>query len=143
MLVGKTRPPEERMIQVDEKETVRRFYFIQRHSIREIAQELHHSRKTVKKAITDASVPEYHLTVPRTSPVMDPFKSIIERWLEEDKSQPKKQWHTAHRIYTRLVGEHNFTGGSPRGLTTSGERTVRQYVSRLKPNFQEIFIPSG
>jgi len=63
---------------------------------------------------------------------MDPFKAIIERWLEEDKSQPKKQRHTAHRIYTRLVGEHNFTGG---------ERTVRQYISRLKPNFQEMFIP--
>jgi transposase len=115
------------MIQVDEKETIRRLYFIQRHSIREVSKELHHSRKTVKKAITDASVPEYHLTVPRTSPVMDPFKSIIERWLEEDKNQPKKQRHTAHRIFTRLVGEHNFTGG---------ERTVRQYVSRLKPNFQ-------
>jgi len=120
------------MIQVDEKETIRRLYFIQRHSIREIARELHHSRKTVKKAIADASVPEYHLTTARSCPVMDPFKSIIERWLEEDKSQPKKQRHTAHRIYTRLVGEHNFTGG---------ERTVRQYVSRLKPNFQEIFIP--
>jgi len=120
------------MIQVDEKENIRRLYFIQRHSIREIARELHHSRKTVKKAIADASVPEYHLTTARSCPVMDPFKSIIERWLEEDKSQPKKQRHTAHRIYTRLVGEHNFTGG---------ERTVRQYVSRLKPNFQEIFIP--
>ncbi len=120
------------MIQVDEKETIRRLYFIQRHSIREIAKELRHSRRTVKKAITDASVPEYHLTVPRTSPVMDPFKAIIERWMEEDKSQPKKQRHTAHRIFTRLVGEHNFTGG---------ERTVRQYVSRLKPNFQEMFIP--
>ena len=120
------------MIQVDEKETIRRLYFIQRHSIREVAKELRHSRRTVKKAITDASVPEYHLTVPRISPVMDPFKAIIERWLEEDKSQPKKQRHTAHRIYTRLVGEQNFTGG---------ERTVRQYVSRLKPNFQEMFIP--
>ncbi len=76
------------MIQVDEKENIRRLYFIQRHSIREIAKELRHSRRTVKKAITDASVPEYHSTVPRTSPVMDPFKAIIERWLEEDKSQP-------------------------------------------------------
>ena len=120
------------MIQVDEKETIRRFYFIQRHSIREIARELNHSRKTVRKAITDASVPEYHLTVPRISPVMDPFKGVIERWLEEDKSAPKKQRHTAHRIYTRLVGEHNFIGG---------ERTVRQYVSRLRHNFREMYIP--
>ena len=120
------------MIQVDEKENIRRLYFIQRHSIREISKNLHHSRKTVKKAIIDASVPEYHLTRARPRPVMDPFNAIIERWLEEDKSQPKKQRHTAHRIYTRLVKEHHFTGS---------ERTVRQYVSQLKTNLQQMFIP--
>ena len=87
------------MIQVDEKETIRRLHFIQRHSIREIARELNHSRKTVRKAIADASVPQYHLTIARQCPVMDPFKAIIEKWLEEDKSQPKKQRHTAQRIY--------------------------------------------
>ena len=120
------------MIQVDEKETIRRLYFIQRYSIREISKELHHSRKTVRKAIRDASVPKYHLVKARSCPVMDPFKAIIEGWLEEDKSQPKKQRHTAHRIYERLVSEHYFAGG---------ERTVRQYVSRLKPKLQEMFIP--
>jgi transposase len=120
------------MIQVNEKETIRRLHFIQRHSIREISKETHHSRKTVRKALRDASVPQYHLAKARSRPVMDPFKGIIEMWLEKDKSQPKKQRHTAHRIYTRLVGEHNF-GGS--------ERTVRQYVSRLKPNLQDMFIP--
>ena len=57
------------MIQVDEKETIRRLYFIQRHSIREVAKELRHSRKTVKKAISDASVPEYHLAKARSSQV--------------------------------------------------------------------------
>jgi len=120
------------MIQVNEKETIRRLHFIQRHSIREISKETHHSRKTVRKALRDASVPRYHLAKARSRPVMDPFKAVIEGWLEKDKSQPKKQRHTAHRIYTRLVGEHNF-GGS--------ERTVRQYVSRLKPNLQDMFIP--
>ncbi len=120
------------MIQVDEKETIRRLFFIQRYSIREISKELHHARKTVRKAIRDASVPKYHLVQARSCPIMDPFKAIIERWLEEDKSQPRKQRHTAHRIYERLVKEHGFSGG---------ERTVRQYVSRLKPKFQEMFIP--
>ena len=41
------------MIQVDEKETIRRLYFIKRHSMRQVARERHHSRKTVKKAIMD------------------------------------------------------------------------------------------
>ena len=120
------------MIQVEEKETIRRLYFTQRHSIRQIAEERGHSRKTVKKAISDSSVPEYHLTKTRPSPVMDPFKAIIGQWLDQDRYQPPKQRHTAHRVYTRLVSEHRFTGG---------ERTVRQYISRLKPTFRDMYIP--
>ena len=52
------------MIKVDQKETLRRFYFIKRHSIRQIAEEFHRSRKTVRKAIADASVPQYRLGRP-------------------------------------------------------------------------------
>jgi len=55
----------------------------------------------------------------KPSPVLDPFKQIILNWLEEDKSAPRKQVHTARRIYDRLVDEYGFTGG---------ESTVRRYV---------------
>jgi transposase len=120
------------MIQVDEKEKIRRLYFIKRHSIRQIAREHHYSRKTVRKAIQDASIPEYRLSVPKPYPVMGPYLPIIERWLREDKYRPKKQRHTAHRIYERLIDEHGFTGC---------ERTVRKHVSRLRQDFTEIAIP--
>jgi transposase len=120
------------MIQVDEKEIIRRLYFIKRHSIRQIAREHHYSRKTIRKAIADASVPEYHLSGPKPCPVMDPFLPIIENWILQDRNRPKKQRHTARRIYIRLVKEHGFTGG---------ERTVRKHVSRLKQNFNEVSIP--
>ena len=120
------------MIQVDEKEKIRRLYFIKRHSIRKIAREHHYSRKTVRKATQDASVPEYHLSVPKPYPVMGPYLPIIERWLREDKYRPKKQRHTAHRIYERLVDEQGFTGC---------ERTVRKHVSRLRQDFTEVAIP--
>ena len=120
------------MIQVDEKEKIRRLYFIKRHSIRKIAREYHYSRKTVRKAIQDASVPEYHLSGPKPYPVMGPYLPIIERWLREDKYRPKKQRHTAHRIYERLIDEHGFAGC---------ERTVRKHVSRLRQDFSEIAIP--
>jgi len=120
------------MIQVEEKETIRRLYFIKRHSQRQIARERHHSRKTVKKAIMDAGVPQYHLTCARLCPVMGPYKPIIEGWLKEDLSRPKKQRHTAHRIYERLVKEYSFTGA---------ERTVREYVSKLKFDLEDMAIP--
>jgi transposase len=120
------------MIQVEEKENIRRLYFIKRNSIRQIAEEHHYSRKTVRKAIADASVPEYHLSVPKPCPVMDPYLPIVENWLKEDKGKPEKQRHTAHRIYERLVNENNFVGS---------ERTVREHVSKLKQDFGEMAIP--
>jgi len=120
------------MIQVEEKETIRRLYFIKRHSQRQIARERRHSRKTVKKAIMDGGVPEYHLKRAKPCPVMGPYKSIIEDWLKEDRSRPKKQRHTAHRVYERLVSEFSFTGA---------ERTVREYVSKLRFNLEEMAIP--
>ena len=120
------------MIQVEEKENIRRLYFIKRKSIRQIAEGNHYSRKTVRKAIADASVPEYRLTAPKPCPVMDPYLPVIEDWLKEDKRRPEKQRHTAHRIYERLVSEKQFTGS---------ERTVREHVSKLKQDFGEMAIP--
>lgn len=120
------------MIQVDEKETIRRLHFIKRHSIRRIARELNHSRKTVRKAVEDGSVPQYRLSKPRASPVMGPYLEKIEEWLEEDKQRPSKQRHTAHRIYVRMKGELGFTGA---------ERTVRLHVSAFKKRLSEMAIP--
>ena len=56
---------------MNEKEAIRRLYFIKRHSIRQIARERHHSRKTVRKALLNPSMPQYHLATPKPCPVMD------------------------------------------------------------------------
>ena len=41
------------------KEIIRKEYFLKRKSIRQIARELRHSRKTIRKAIQDPGVPVY------------------------------------------------------------------------------------
>ncbi len=46
------------MITVDQKEIIRREYFLNRKSMREIAKELHHGRKTIRKAIYDPGIPD-------------------------------------------------------------------------------------
>ncbi len=119
------------MVKVDEKERIRRAYFLQRKSIRQIARELHHARRTVRKAIHDPSPPQYTRVVLTTKPVLDPFAAIIDRWLDDDLSSPKKQRHTARRIYHRLVEEHGFSGG---------ESTVRRYVRQRRPREREVYI---
>lgn len=58
--------------------------------------------------------------------------SFVRHCLEEDTRSPKKQRHTAKRIYDRLVDELGFTGG---------ETTVRRLVSQLREKPQEAFVP--
>jgi transposase len=120
------------MIKVDEKERIRRAYFLQRKSIRQIAREFHHARRTVRKAIYHAGPPQYTRVVPATKPVLGPFTAIIDEWLEQDLSSPRKQRHTARRIYHRLVEEHGFKGG---------ESTVRRYVRQHRPKQRKVFLP--
>jgi len=69
-------------------------------------------------------------------PVLGPYLGVIDKWLEQDKERPKKQRHTARRIYRRLVEEHSFQGS---------ENTVRRYVReakvRLGVGASRAFIP--
>ncbi|MFQ5826874.1 MAG: IS21 family transposase [Dehalococcoidia bacterium] len=120
------------MIQVEEREIIRRLYFRERHSLRQIAKERHHSRKTVRKAIMEAGPTEYHLKEAKPCPVLDPYKAIVDRWLEEDRQRPRKQRHTGHRVYERLVAECGYRGG---------ESTVRHYVGRQRKSLGELAIP--
>ena len=107
------------MIQVDEKELIRRAYLLDGKSQRQIAKERHHSRRTVALALSDPGTAKYRMIAPRWAPVLDAVKPQIDAWLQADQTAPKKQRHTAHRIFTRLVEEHHFAGV---------ESTVRRYV---------------
>ena len=58
------------------------------------------------------SVPRgYVRSKPPVRPKLDPFISIIDKILADDKTRPKKQQHTSKRIFERLRDEHAFTGG--------------------------------
>lgn len=124
------------MIQVDEKEQIRRAFYLEGKTIRQIARERHHSRDTVKEALTDPSSSEYDLRESRDCPVMGLYQETIDRWLLEDQKRPLKQRHTAHRIYERLRDEQQFQGA---------ESTVRRFVRLRKEVLQierpDIFLP--
>ena len=119
------------MIQVEEKEIIRRLYFIEGWSMRRIARERHHSRHTVRRVLEDPGPPVYRRQAARPRPVLGRFLGIIDRWLEEDRQRPPKQRHTARRIHARLTSEFGFRGG---------ESSVRQYVREQRPR-PEVMIP--
>ncbi|MGQ9688865.1 MAG: IS21 family transposase [Desulfobaccales bacterium] len=120
------------MLRVDEKEVIRRDYFIHRKSMRQIGRERHHSRKTIRKAIYDPGVPVYNRSKPRPKAAIGSFEGVIQRWLQEDKQRPAKQRHTAKRIFQRLREEHGYPGS---------ERTVRRVVSALRGTVPDSHVP--
>jgi transposase len=122
------------MITVDLKERIRRSFFLQRKSIRRISRELQRSRKTVRKAITHSGVPVYEQQGPRARPVLEPFTPLIDQWIEEDRDAPRKQRHTARRIFHRLKQEHEYRGT---------ERTIQRYVRMKRGISREAFVPLG
>ena len=63
---------------------------------------------------------------------LDLFIPVIDRILFDDKSRPRKQQHTAKRIFERLRDEYGFTGG----LTI-----VKDYVAGWRQRAQEMFVP--
>lgn len=114
-----------------DKEYVRKKHFVDGWSIRRLSMQLKIARQTVRKLLVDAEIPTYTRTQDRPCPVMDPYRGLIEQWLEEDKSAPVKQRHTAARIYERLTDEQGFTGG---------ESTVRHYLRKLRRTQNECFL---
>jgi transposase len=132
MLKGTSDIGGKRVLKVDQKEQIRRAFYIEGKSIRQVAREQHHCRRTVRAAIQDAGPSHYKLNGPRARPVLGPFVAIIDDWLARDRFSPPKQRHTARRIYHRLVEEHGFTGG---------ESTVREYVHKHRIRQSQVFIP--
>jgi hypothetical protein len=62
------------MIKVEDKEEIRRLYYLEHKAIRWIARTLGHSRKTVRKAMADASPPVYQRQESISSPKMSPSR---------------------------------------------------------------------
>src|SRR4029453_8255071 len=67
--------------------------------------------KTVAKMLRFSVPPGYRRSKPPVRPKLDGFTGIIDRILEEDQGRPRKQRHTARRIFERLKAEHGFAGG--------------------------------
>jgi transposase len=105
-------------------------------TIKGVAQKFGVHRRVVREAVANA-VPKPRKEAKREKVKMAPVIPWIEGILEADQKAPRKQRHTAHRIWCRLKAE--------RPEVDVAESTVRQYVRKRKIELGlvrgEVFIP--
>lgn len=85
---------------------IRRDRRVEGSSIRELADRYHVHRRTVRQALADAT-PPVRKVPDRKAPRLGPFVEAVDQMLRADLTAPRKQRHTAHRVWVRLVEEHD------------------------------------
>ncbi len=110
------------MSRVELFERIRRDHELEALSIRALADRYGVHRRTVRQALVSA-VPPPRKVAQRARPVMGPYEGLVRGWLRADLEAPKKQRHTARRVWQRLVEEH--------GVSVS-ESTVRAFVRGVR-----------
>jgi len=107
-------------------------------SIRELAERHRVHRRTVRQALASAVPPPRKVYQRRPRPAIDPYAAVIDGWLLADREVPRKQRHTARRVWQRLVAEHG---------ATVAEVTVSRYVARRRAELglgqPEVTVPQA
>ena len=104
-------------------------------SVRALAVRHGVHRRAVRQALASPVPPPKRSPVSRPAPALGSYHALIDGWLEADREAPRKQRHTARRVWQRLVEEQ--------GAKVS-ERQVRRYVHarrRELGDLGEAFVP--
>jgi transposase len=86
---------------------------------------------TLEKILTEPEPPGYQLKQPRPKPVIGPYLEQIRQILKDDGQAPRKQRHSAMRIFKRIK-EAGYSGGYTQ---------VKEAVQEQRSRSQEVFVP--
>jgi IS30 family transposase len=110
------------MITLEQYEQIRRMYYVEEQSSRQIAKALGFSRQTVTRAVQAEQPPTYTLKQARIEPRLGPYKARLDALLSENHTLPKKQRYTAHKLF-QLVQAEGYAGS---------EASVQAYAVRWR-----------
>jgi transposase len=88
--------------------------------------------KTLRKILTHTEPPGYRCILPKRPSILEPLLPVVHQILKDDRKAPRKQRHTAKRIFERLRDEHGFAGK----LTV-----VKDAVRAWRSRHAEVFVP--
>jgi transposase len=119
-------------------EQIRRGQRAEGSSIRELAGKHHVHRRTVRQALASAVPPARKPYPQRPRPAIGRYAQVVDEWLLADRDAPRKQRHTARRVWQRLAAEHG---------ATLAEVTVSRYVARRRAELGldrvEVTVPQA
>jgi transposase len=110
---------------------IRRRVLVEGVSKRQILRETGMHWRALEKVLANPEPPGYRSRAPRGKPKLGPYLDRVSRILDEDKGCPRKQRHTARRIFDRLKAD-GYRGGYT---------AVKKAVRDLKRVRSEVFVP--
>ena len=111
---------------------IRRRVIAEGESKRQICREYGIHFLTLQKILAYPVPPGYRQRSPREKRKIGPFLPTIEEILTADKKAPRKQRHTAKRLFDRLCEEYGYEGGYT---------AVKEAVRAFKQRTAEVFVP--
>lgn len=124
---------------MDQVHRIREMFYQQDKTISEIAKELGCDWRTVRKYVDKE---DFNQEPPKPEPVhkskLDIYKPEIDEWLIADRGMPRKQRHTARRVFDRLKEKYKDSFNCSYRLVADYV-TVRKEELRLKR--QEGYLP--
>lgn len=107
-------------------------------SERALAARYQVGRGTVRQALESPIPPARKRPERRPAPKLGEYHQLIDSWLTADLEAPRKQRHTARRIWRRLVDEHGVDVAEP---------TVREHVRKRRRELGltvgQVFVPQA
>ena len=117
---------------MDQGLDIRQKVLVEGVSKRQVLRETGLHWTTLEKILSHGEPPGYRTRVPRPKPKVGPYLERIAQILESDRELPKKQRHTAKRIFERLSEEGGYRGGYT---------AIKDAVRELKQRGGEVFVP--
>jgi transposase len=121
------------MLSEEEREQIRRAYYIDHLKVAQIARETGHCRQTIQNVIEDVPRKPYQLREGRPSPVFKPFQHRVEELLAHNDSLPPKQRYTTHKIF-EIIRAEGYQGCESR----LGQFRTAWQQAHFPP---EVFLP--